>query len=112
MHSNLRSTVSLITAVLIGGQLLSITAPAAANPELAKAKNCTVCHAVDKKVIGPSYLEVAAKYAKDKDAVTKLKDKVLKGSVGTWGQVPMPANTLVSAAEAETLVKWILATKK
>ncbi len=112
MHSPIRSTRSLITATFIGGQLLVLSSGAMANPELAKAKNCTVCHAVDKKVIGPSYQEVAAKYAKDKDAVTKLKDKVLKGSVGTWGQVPMPANTLVSATEAETLVKWILATKK
>jgi cytochrome c len=103
---------AFLVSALAALPLLLAAAPSLANMELAKAKNCTVCHAIDKKIIGPSYQEVAVKYAKDKDAVARLKEKVLKGGVGTWGQVPMPANTLVNAAEAETLVKWILATKK
>ena len=84
---------------------------ALANADLAKAKNCMACHAVDKKVVGPAYKEVAAKYAGQKDAEEKLSQKVQKGSVGVWGQIPMPANTQVSDAEARTLVKWILAQK-
>jgi cytochrome c len=84
---------------------------ALANADLAKAKNCVACHAVDKKVVGPGYKEVAAKYAGQKDAEDKLVQKVLKGGGGVWGPVPMPANTQVSDAEARTLVKWILAQK-
>ncbi|RYE80982.1 MAG: c-type cytochrome [Oxalobacteraceae bacterium] len=84
---------------------------ALANADLAKAKNCMACHAIDKKVVGPAYKEVAAKYAGQKDAEEKLAQKVQKGSVGVWGQIPMPANTQVSDAEARTLVKWILAQK-
>ncbi|MBB3193517.1 c-type cytochrome [Roseateles terrae] len=85
--------------------------PALANQELAQKKNCMACHAVDKKLVGPAYKDVAAKYAGDKDAVKKLSEKVIKGGSGVWGPVPMPANTQVSPAEAETLVKWILTTK-
>lgn len=82
-----------------------------ANADLAKAKNCMACHAVDNKVVGPGYKEVAKKYAGDKTAEAKLIQKVLKGGSGTWGAVPMPANTQVNEAEAKTLVKWILALK-
>jgi cytochrome c len=92
---------------------LALIAPAAAfaNQELAQKKNCMACHAVDKKLVGPSYKDVAAKYAKDKDAAKKLAEKIIKGGAGVWGPVPMPANTQVSPAEAETLAKWVLATK-
>lgn len=85
--------------------------PALASADLAKAKNCLACHAPDKKLIGPSYKDVAAKYAKDAGAAKNLAQKIQKGGVGVWGQIPMPANPQVSAAEAETLAKWILATK-
>lgn len=84
---------------------------AMASADLAKAKNCMACHAEAKKLIGPSYKDVAAKYANDKDAVAKLSEKVRKGGVGVWGQIPMPANPQVSEAEAETLVKWIMTIK-
>ena len=87
------------------------SSPALASMDLAKAKNCTACHAVDKKLVGPAYKDVAAKYASDKDAVAKLSAKVIKGGVGAWGQIPMPANPQVSQADAETLVKWIMSTK-
>ncbi|WP_269633435.1 c-type cytochrome [Pelomonas sp. BJYL3] len=85
-------------------------APAFANQELAQKKNCMTCHSVDKKIVGPAYKEVAAKYAKDKDAVKKLSEKIIKGGSGVWGPVPMPANA-VTPAEAETLAKWVLTVK-
>lgn len=85
--------------------------PALASQELAQKKNCMACHAVDKKLVGPAYKDVAAKYAGDKDAVKKLSEKIIKGGSGVWGPVPMPANPQVTPAEAETLVKWILTTK-
>ena len=90
---------------------LAASAPAFANPQLAQQKNCMACHAVDKKLVGPSYKEVAAKYAGQKDAVDKLTQKVLKGGSGAWGAVPMPANPQVSEADAKTLVQWVLQQK-
>lgn len=85
--------------------------PAFAQLDLAQKKNCMACHAVDKKVVGPAYKEVAAKYAGQKDAVEKLTQKVMKGGVGVWGQIPMPANPQVSEAEAKQLVTWVLGLK-
>ena len=85
--------------------------PALANEELAKKNACTACHAVDKKLVGPAYKDVAAKYRNDKGAEAKLIDKVKKGGVGVWGQVPMPPNAQVKDADIATLVKWILALK-
>lgn len=78
---------------------------------MAKAKNCLACHAVDKKLVGPAYKDVAAKYAGQKDAPAKLEAKVMKGGSGVWGPVPMPANPQVNAAEAKQLVAWILTLK-
>lgn len=79
-----------------------------ASPELAQQKTCMACHAVDRKVVGPSYKDVATKYAGQKDAVDKLAEKVMKGGVGVWGAVPMPANPRVNPTEARQLVIWIL----
>ena len=90
---------------------LSVSGTALASAELAKAKNCLACHAVDKKVVGPAYQDVAAKYAKDKDAPAKLAKKIREGGVGAWGQIPMPANPQVSAEEATKLVNWLLGQK-
>ncbi len=103
-------TLKLLTPFLAATALLAAM-PAHASADLAKTKNCTACHAVDKKLIGPSYKDVAAKYASDKDAMAKLAKKVREGGVGVWGQIPMPANPQVSADEATALVKWILAAK-
>ena len=99
-------------ALVVLGIGLSVSGTALASAELAKAKNCLACHAADKKVVGPSYQEVAAKYAKDKDATGKLAKKIREGGVGAWGQIPMPANPQVSEAEAQTLAKWVLAGAK
>ena len=84
---------------------------ARADMALAQAKNCMACHAVDKKVLGPSYKDVAAKYAKDKKAAAMLAEKIVKGGKGAWGEIPMPANPQVSADEAKKLAAWVLATK-
>ena len=91
--------------------LSMVSASAFANADLAKAKNCLACHAVDKKLVGPAYKDVATKYASDKDAVAKLAKKIREGGVGVWGQVPMPANPQVNEAEAATLAKWVLTLK-
>ena len=82
-----------------------------ANPELATKKNCMACHAVDKKLVGPAYKDVAEKYAGQKDAVDKLAQKILKGGSGVWGAIPMPANPQVTDAEAKQLVQWVLSLK-
>lgn len=95
-------------AVAVAG--LSSTA-AFASADLAQKKNCMACHAVDKKLVGPSYKDVAAKYAGQKDAVDKLAEKIIKGGQGVWGPVPMPANAQVSPAEAKQLVQWIMTQK-
>jgi cytochrome c len=84
---------------------------ALANPDLAKTKNCASCHSADKGILGPSYQAVAQKYANDKNAVSKLTEKVMAGGMGVWGKIPMPANPQVSKDEAEVLVKWILSLK-
>ena len=89
----------------------AVVAPAFADQALATAKNCLACHAVDKKVVGPAYKDVAKKYASQKDAADKLAAKVMKGGSGVWGPVPMPANPQVNDAEAKKLVAWILAMK-
>ncbi len=90
----------------------AFSASAMADLKLATEKNCMSCHAVDKKVLGPSFKDVAAKYADKKDAVDKLAIKVIKGGGGVWGTiVSMPANTQVSPDEAKKLVAWILAQK-
>ena len=100
----------LIAAVAaIGGMLLS--SAASAQLELAKQKNCLACHAVDKKLVGPAYKDVAKKYANDKDAAPRLAKKVREGGVGVWGQIPMPANPQVNEAESLQLVKWVLSLK-
>jgi len=91
--------------------LAALSAPALADQALATAKNCMACHAVDKKLVGPAYKEVAAKYAGQKDAVDKLAIKIMKGGSGVWGPVPMPANVQVNEAEAKKLAAWVLTLK-
>ena len=89
---------------------LFVAAPAMADQALAQKKNCMACHAVEKKVVGPSYKDVAKKYA-GKDMVDKLATKVKQGGSGVWGAIPMPANPQVSDAEAKQLVTWVLSLK-
>ncbi len=99
-----RTFLALISAT-------TLLSPAFADQALATAKNCMACHALDKKLVGPSYKDVAAKYAGDKSAVDKLASKIQKGGAGAWGPVPMPANTQVNDAEAKKLAAWVLTAK-
>jgi len=99
--------IVILAAALATGAAL----PAAAQEELAKKHNCLACHAVDKKVVGPAYKDVAKKYRGDKTAEAMLVEKVKKGGVGVWGQVPMPPNAAVPDADVKALVKWILSQK-
>jgi cytochrome c len=85
--------------------------PALASQELAQKNACTACHAVDKKLVGPAYKDVAAKYKGNAKAQAMLEEKVKKGGTGVWGQVPMPPNTAVKDEDIKALVKWILALK-
>lgn len=101
----------LLLATLTAVATFVIATPALADLKLATDKNCMACHAVDKKLVGPAYKEVAAKYAGQKDAADKLAAKILKGGSGVWGAIPMPANAQVNAAEAKTLATWVLTLK-
>jgi cytochrome c len=98
------------TVIALAG-LACAALPAAGSEELAKKHNCFACHATDKKMVGPAYKDVAAKYRADKEAPKKLAEKVKKGSQGVWGNIPMPPNTSVPDADVNALVKWILSQK-
>jgi cytochrome c len=99
---------ALIASLAAG---FAVSTPALADLQLATAKNCMACHAVATKLVGPSYKDVAAKYAGQKDAVDKLSAKILKGGSGVWGPVPMPANAQVNADEAKKLAAWVMTQK-
>ena len=98
----------VMTATLLG---LCLATSAMASKELAQAKNCLACHAMDSKVVGPGFKEVAAKYAGDKGAAATLATKIIAGGSGVWGAIPMPANPQVKEADAKKLVAWILGLK-
>ena len=99
-----RFLLALVAAV-------AVTAPALADEALAKAKKCTTCHAVDKVKVGPSYNDIAKKYAGQKDAADKLSASIIKGGSGSFGATPMPPSAGVSEAEAKKLAAWILSLK-
>jgi cytochrome c len=103
---------TLVTGLFVSIWLFASAGNALASEALAKKHNCLTCHAVDKKVIGPSYQDIAAKYKGDAGAEAKLIAKVKNGGSGTWGQIPMPPNASVPDADIKTLVKWALSTKK
>lgn len=83
-----------------------------ADEKLAQSKACMACHAVDKKMVGPAYQDVAKKYAADKDALTKLTASIKAGGSGKWGPVPMPAQAGLSDLEAKTLAAWVMSAAK
>jgi cytochrome c len=93
--------------------LLVMAGAASANDAMALAQKnaCLSCHGVDKKIVGPAYKDVAAKYAGDKGAQAKLVAKVKAGGKGVWGQIPMPPNPQVKEEDAEKIVAWILSLK-
>lgn len=97
----------------MAGLAVSIQAHAAVDAARAMAlagKNaCMGCHAVSRKLVGPSYDDVTARYKNDPAAVPKLTVKVLKGGAGVWGMIPMPSHPGMSQADAQTVVEWIMA---
>ena len=101
------ATVLAAAALLATGTVL-----ADAGEDLIKKSGCSACHANDKKIVGPAYADVAAKYKGDKAAPAKLLEKVKKGGSGVWGPVPMPPNPNVSDADLKTIITYILALKK
>lgn len=92
---------------------LALACSASAAPDAAKAKalaqskNCFACHAMDKKLVGPSYMDVAKKYKGDAGAEANLVKKIINGGGGVWGTIPMPPNP-VKEDEAKLLAEWIL----
>ena len=103
---------SAISFVAVAAMSLAGTAALAADAQqLLKDKACLACHTLDKKLVGPAYKDVAAKYRARKDAEAYLSKKILGGSAGVWGPVPMPPNGTVNAEEAKTLAKYILTVK-
>jgi len=102
----MRGRTLFLTCLALAG---SGAMPAAhANEALLKKYNCLACHAIDKKVVGPAYKDVAKKYKGQKDAAAKLVKKVKQGGSGVWGQVPMPPNPSVPDADLKKMVKYIL----
>jgi cytochrome c len=98
-------------AALAALGLVAVASPALADEALAKKYACTACHAIDKKLVGPAYKDVAAKYKGDAKAAENLAAKVKKGGSGVWGPVPMPPNPNVPDADLAKLVKWVLSVK-
>lgn len=103
---------SIVAAFLAVAGLSLASAAQAVDPkaaeELAKKSTCMACHAVDKKVVGPAYKDIAAKYRGQKDAEVKLIEKVKQGGKGVWGEMPMPPNAQVKDEDLKTLVQWVL----
>jgi cytochrome c len=97
-----------VLALVAAAAGIAVAVPALADEALAKKHNCLACHQLDKKLIGPAYKDIAAKYKGQADAQAKLADKVKKGGTGVWGQIPMPPNAAVPDADVKTLVAWIL----
>ncbi len=100
-----------LVLALVWVAALGLPCPAQADPVLSQQKNCNACHAMDGAITGPSLKAVAQKYASDRTAADKLTTRILKGGVGVWGPVPMPANPQLSEAEARRLAVWILGLK-
>jgi cytochrome c len=104
--------LALAAAALFAAGTAHAALDTAAAEAMMKKDGCAACHAIDKKLVGPPYVEVAAKYKGDKDAVAKLTKKVKEGGSGVWGQIPMPPNAAIPTADISDLVIWILTLKK
>ena len=102
--------MKLVTIAITAASLL-FGAQAMADQALAQKNACMACHQVDKKVVGPSFKDVAAKYKGDKTAEAKLAKKVKEGGKGAWGEIPMPPNAQVKDEDIKSIVHWILSLK-
>jgi cytochrome c len=97
-----------VRTIAIVAALAALSLPAFASKDLAQKNACLACHAVDKKLVGPAYQEIAKKYAGQKDAEAALVQSIKAGGSGKWGPVPMPAQPALSDADAKSLAAWIL----
>lgn len=98
----------LIHASIVLALFTSATAPAFADQAMAQKNGCMTCHGIDKKIVGPAYKDVAAKYKGDAKALAHLETVIHKGGQGVWGKVPMPPQTSLSERDARTLAQWVL----
>jgi len=98
-------------STVLAAACIALAGTAHANEKLAQASGCMACHSMDKKLIGPSYKDVAAKYRANKGAEAELAKKVKAGGKGVWGDIPMPPNAHVKDADIKTIVQWILTIK-
>jgi cytochrome c len=106
-----RHWIALAVGMSVAGGASAVLDNAAAEAMM-KKDGCAACHEIDKKLIGPPFQDVAAKYRGDKDVAAKLTDKVKKGGTHVWGDIVMPPNILASDADIKELVDWILTLKK
>lgn len=104
----------LVSMIVAAGLMVAGSAMATDMPAIAKKNNCTACHAIDKKVVGPAWMEVSKKYKGDAGAEAKLITKVSKGGSGVWGSMPMPANDAAGKKQDQIkeLVEFILGLAK
>jgi cytochrome c len=101
-------SVQLLSAALLGLLALAFASPALASKELAQANACLACHALDRKLVGPAFQEVAKRYAGQGDAQAALARSIKAGGAGKWGPVPMPAQAQLGEADASALAAWVL----
>jgi len=102
---------SVMASLCAAAALAALAAPAAANEELARDKRCLGCHTVEARKVGPSFKDVAKRYAAQPGAAPMLAKKIREGGAGNWGPVAMTANSQVNEADAQRLVAWILGLK-
>jgi cytochrome c len=108
---NTRDNVMKALAAAAAATALMVAGAAHAQEQLAQASGCLTCHSVSKKIVGPAFKDVAAKYRNDKSAEAKLVAKVKNGGKGVWGDVPMPPNAHVKDEDIRKLVHWVLSLK-
>lgn len=111
LRTPILSFASLAAAITVFPVHAEPVIDAARAQQIATQHACFGCHAVDRKLVGPAWCDVAARYAGKPGAAAMLVAHVRNGSSGVWGAVPMPSNA-ISAADAQTVVQWILAASK
>ncbi len=102
--------MKLLTTSCVIAAVVAITAPAAASEALIKKARCVACHAIDRKMVGPAYKDVAVKYKDQPEAAARLAAKVRAGGGGVWGDIPMPPNPpeRISVADLAAVIDWVL----
>lgn len=105
------NNLHMLRAAVVLATVFGAASNSLANEALAKKNDCLGCHAVAVKLVGPAFKDVAAKYAGQSDAVDRLVESVRNGSVGKWGELPMPAHLKLSEGDAKKLVQWVMKAK-